>query len=186
MKVSITIILLICTTICFSQEKDTKSWSPQFDKRLTKFSAKWENKDRPIYAWAVGMNGYRKHGILQSVTDTSLIIIHKRDYLNNEITGTHPTKVNYLILRETKRKGKHMLIMTPIGIAIGVIVMAVVPQFGGLERFEMMAIGGVYGGVAGLASSLIVGSFKLKIPMKGSMKNFEKSKKRLQAIAVDK
>ncbi len=185
--------LVLGVSTCFGQNVGSgSSWSPTVDARLTKFSNKWKGKDKIIHTWVVNKFGFADYGVLYEITDTSINLVKPRNLMQNDIPvfGTNYSNIKHLILREDRRKGKYILRGIPIGVVVGLLVMAAAMPDNqgrlGPSQGEYLAFGAVGGGAVGMLGGLFIGSMKLKIPIKGSKSNFDKSKERLRAISMQK
>lgn len=185
---------IIITHFSFGQNVDSEStWDPIVDAKLTRFSTKWSQKDKPIDAWAKHIKyGFVNYGVLYGVTDTTIKLAKHRDLTYSvshaEHKDIHIKDIKYLLLREPKRKIKYLLGGIIVGLATGVGIVAIKNPKGDFftPTIQYYVVGGAIGAATGALSGIILGSMKLKIPIKGSKSNFDKSKERLRAISMQK
>ena len=73
MRLLILIILLSSSNLLEAQMPYSR------DERVTRFTNRWENKDRFIDAWVYEKDGYRNSGLLFDVSDSTVIIAQPYD-----------------------------------------------------------------------------------------------------------
>ena len=188
------ISFIILTNFSFGQKNNVKNpWNLNIDNKLTKFSTKWENKNKPIDVWAKHIEyGFINYGVLYGVTDTSIKIAKHKDLMYSRTHAQNKDvnflDIEYLLLREPNRKRKHIFMGIPIGLAVGLAIVAIINPRGSFttSKAEYFVAGGAIGGATGFISGMFIGSMKLKLPLNGSKDNFEKSKDRIRAISINK
>ena len=183
-------ILLCIIVLCFyyslnAQKDSTSHWSEKDEKGFK------------IYKTWISLNNDSEtvKGALYNITDSSLLVsssLIKQDYTtgNFQITKLNFTNVDLVKVRSKNRVVKGALIGTVAGFFLGAMLGLIegddnpedvyFPSTAAQHAMEngfILAIGG-----AGIGS--LCGSIKIKIPINGSIGNFNSNKRKLEKFAV--
>ncbi len=154
----------------------------------------WIKLDNYTKSGAVFYGQPRRADVLYQIKDSSIIganYLNKRDFLSGKY---QTTEIEYKKIGIIETRCKNSIIRGALsGLIIGSLAGAIIgysqgsdhPTPGSFDLFVWSAsdkatIGGVLGGLDGLAIGTLVGTIKIRIPINRSIDNFNKNKERLK------
>jgi len=151
-----------------------------------------------IYRTWVSLNRepFKFKGVLYEVSDSSIlvsrsIVIKKNTIDRSEMVNFNISNIETIRTRKNNNIGKGILIGTlsgfVVGGAIGLISGADPPDsFFRFTAGENAILNGILLAYVGADIGGVIGSFKVKIPINGSINNYNRNKNRLRGYSVNK
>ena len=135
-------------------------------------------------------------GALYQVKDSSIVVYHSTNLTDYMEGGSHASEIDIIDIQLIKtssriKRKKGILIGAASGfVALGLIgIMSNGSGEYGIEFFndsQIFFAAGVIGIPIGAFAGGMIGSFTIKIPIKGSMDNYNRNKKKLKRYSIKK
>lgn len=177
--------LLLSYFYCLSAQDDSAKF----------LTVKDINRFKIYKTWISVFNDSKINGILYEVKDSSILVsnsIMKQDYINGnfDLSQINYNRIDIVKIRAKNSVGKGTLIGALTGFAVGGMLGILSGDDDPEEVYfastaEQKAVGNaVVMSILGVGIGAIVGSIKVKIPIKGNMEDFNRSKNKLKKYTI--
>ncbi len=150
-----------------------------------------------IYATWISLNNepFKINGVLYEIKDSSILVsstIFFKDYSKGRMVNLHINNIETIKIRRIDRAGKGVLIGAITGFAVGGsigIISGDDPPTQHLLRFSAGQKALMYGCPLAFGGAVIgglIGSIKIKIPINGSVNNYNRNKNQLIEYSIKK